>query len=205
MFPSISGEVKLEFSVMTHLPVFPLNVVMFPGMRLDLKIFEPRYLDMVAECCKGDYGFVACRITKEKPDVLNQTFEPVGTLVRIVDFAQLKNGMLGITVEGVERVRVSAPYCDQAQLVRADIEPMNAELQMSTEAEHEELVIMLKHLEQHPAIKHRDISYSDASSISWRLAELLPFEGSEKQMLLEMNHPYDRLDEIFRLLDKYQK
>lgn len=190
---------------MNHLPVFPLNVVMFPGMRLDLKIFEPRYLDMVAECFKEGYGFVVCRIRKDASDVLSDAFESVGTLVRIVDFTQLKNGMLGITIEGEERVRVSAPYCDKQHLVRADIDQMNAELQMTTEVEHEELVIMLKHLEQHPAIQHRDIAYDDASSISWRLAELLPFDGSEKQMLLEMNHPYDRLDEIYRLLDKYQK
>lgn len=190
---------------MNHLPIFPLDVVMFPGMRLDLKIFEPRYLDMVAECFKADHGFVVCRIIQDKSDVFCQTFESVGTLVRIVDFAQLKNGMLGITVEGVERVRVTAPYCDQSHLVRAEKEAMNAEMQMATEVEHEELVIMLKHLEKHPAIEHREIAYDDASSISWRLAELLPFEGPEKQMLLEMNHPYDRLDEIYRLLDKYQK
>lgn len=190
---------------MNHLPVFPLDVVMFPGMSLDIKVFEPRYLDMVAECCKGDYGFVVCQEIEDKAEILSQSFEMVGTLVRIADFTQLKNGMLGITVEGTERVRVAAPYSDQSHLVRADIEPMNAELSMSTEEEHEELIVMLKHLERHPAIKHRDVAYDDASSISWRLAELLPFDSSEKQMLLEMNHPYDRLDEIYRLLDKYQK
>ncbi len=190
---------------MNHFPVFPLNVVMFPGMTLDLKIFEPRYLDMVAECFKGDYGFIVTLITDGESDDLAGSFEPVGSLVRIVDFTQLKNGMLGITIEGVERARLISPFRDESLLIRADMEPMNAELEISTEIEHEELVIMLKHLEQHPAIKDREVQYDDASSVSWRLAELLPFDAVEKQMLLEMNHPYDRLDEIFRLLDKYQE
>lgn len=190
-------------------PVFPLNVVVYPGMILDLKIFEPRYLAMVAECCREARDFVICLDADDKSDVVNdvlgRTFERVGTRVRIIDFTQLKNGMLGITVEGIERVRIEAPYCDFSKLTRAYTDAMQAEMRMSTEPEHEELVIMLKHLEQHPAIKHRDINYQDASSLSWRLAELLPFKDSEKQMILEMNHPYDRLDEIFRLLDKYQR
>ncbi|GAA3922713.1 LON peptidase substrate-binding domain-containing protein [Litoribacillus peritrichatus] len=189
---------------MNHFPVFPLNAVVYPGMALELKIFEPRYLDMVAECFKGGYGFIVALNSEDKSDVLSEGFEPVGTLVRIIDFTQLKNGMLGITVEGVERARLDSPFTDSAGLIRADMEQMNAELKISTEMEHEELVVMLKHLEQHPAIKPRDIEYDDASSVSWRLAELLPFDAGEKQLLLEMNHPYDRLDEIYRLLDKYQ-
>jgi Lon protease-like protein len=191
--------------VMNHFPVFPLNHVVFPGMRVDLKIFEPRYLDMVAECFKGGYGFIVSLITDNTSDALPKRFEPVGTLVQMVDFSQLKNGMLGITIEGVERARLVTPIQEDTLLIRADMESINAELKVSTEMEHEELVVMLKHLEQHPAVTHRDIEYSDASSVSWRLAELLPFYPIEKQMLLEMNHPYDRMDEIFRLLNKYKE
>jgi Lon protease-like protein len=190
---------------MLQYPVFPLNVVMFPGMLLDLKIFEPRYLEMISECFKQDHGFVVSHISNGAKDTELAEFETVSTLVKVVDFAQLKNGMLGITVEGVKRVRLLSPFQDESGLYRAEVESMADEMKMSTDVEHEELIIMLKHLEQHPAIKERDVDYSDASSVSWRMAELLPFEADEKQMLLEMNHPYDRLDEIFRLLDKYQQ
>ena len=38
----------------THLPVFPLPVVLFPGVPLPLHIFEPRYRAMIADALKGD-------------------------------------------------------------------------------------------------------------------------------------------------------
>ncbi len=38
-------------------PLFPLNTVLFPGCRLDLQIFEARYLDMIGRCMKQNGGF----------------------------------------------------------------------------------------------------------------------------------------------------
>ncbi len=44
-------------SPLIEMPLFPLNTVLFPGGQLQLRIFEPRYLDMVRECTRYDSGF----------------------------------------------------------------------------------------------------------------------------------------------------
>lgn len=40
-----------------RIPLFPLNTVLFPGGSLSLRIFEPRYLQMVADCLRNEQPF----------------------------------------------------------------------------------------------------------------------------------------------------
>ena len=92
----------------THatLPLFPLNTVLFPGGPLRLRIFEPRYLDMVSRCMREDTGFgVALIVAGREAGGSAQTVE-IGTLARIVDFEQLDDGLLGITARGERRFRI---------------------------------------------------------------------------------------------------
>ena len=42
---------------MAEIPLFPLPMVLFPGGKLPLQIFEPRYLDMVKNCMREEIGF----------------------------------------------------------------------------------------------------------------------------------------------------
>ena len=42
------------------LPLFPLHAVLLPGAPLGLRVFEPRYLDLVAECGRKGSGFGIC-------------------------------------------------------------------------------------------------------------------------------------------------
>ena len=44
-------------SSIQELPLFPLNSVIFPGGALPLRIFEPRYLDMIKDCMRNEHGF----------------------------------------------------------------------------------------------------------------------------------------------------
>ncbi|MCM2355672.1 MAG: peptidase S16, partial [Arenimonas sp.] len=48
--------------VLTELPLFPLGQVLFPGGGLGLRIFEPRYLDLVKRCGRSGEGFGICLI-----------------------------------------------------------------------------------------------------------------------------------------------
>src|ERR1051326_9156372 len=45
-----------------RIPIFPLHVVLFPGMPLPLHVFEARYQEMMAECLQGDRTFGVCLI-----------------------------------------------------------------------------------------------------------------------------------------------
>jgi Lon protease-like protein len=89
-----------------ELPLFPLRLVLFPGARLHLKVFEARYLDLVSRCLREGTGFgVVC--LREGGEVRSGAdavrFESAGTLARLdeVDAAQV--GILQLTCTGVQR------------------------------------------------------------------------------------------------------
>ena len=54
-----------------QIPLFPLRVVMFPGGRLDLQIFERRYIDLVSHCMRTSTGFGVC-LLKEGEEVIQE-------------------------------------------------------------------------------------------------------------------------------------
>ena len=78
-----------------QVPLFPLNTVMFPGGVLPLRIFEPRYLDMVSDCMRGDVpiGVVLIRDGLEVGRAA-QTYD-VGTLGVISYWNRRSDGLLG--------------------------------------------------------------------------------------------------------------
>ena len=88
-------------------PLFPLNTVLFPGARLALKIFEQRYLEMVKNCLKQEQDFIVVLISKGQEVGLTSEIFSVGTCARIVDWNQMKGGLLSVTVEGGERVSIA--------------------------------------------------------------------------------------------------
>src|SRR3569833_51867 len=93
-----------------HIPLFPLNTVLFPGGILPLRIFEPRYMEMVSVCMKEQSGIGVCLILSGKEVGEAATTNDVGTFVRIIDWDQRDDGMLGITVQGEQRFRVLSSH-----------------------------------------------------------------------------------------------
>jgi Lon protease-like protein len=88
-----------------RLPLFPLPTHILPGGRLPLRIFEPRYVRMVKECCEHgrDFGVV---MVAPIDDGLHGQILPIGTRVRIIDFDRLENELLGITIEGQQKFEI---------------------------------------------------------------------------------------------------
>jgi uncharacterized protein len=85
--------------------------VLFPGGRLPLQIFEPRYMDMVVRCMRegSPFGVVLIRSGSDArlaPGSRQPEIFDVGTEAHIVDFNQLANGRLGIIVRGGRKFRV---------------------------------------------------------------------------------------------------
>lgn len=104
------------------IPLFPLHAVLFPGGSLPLRIFEPRYLDMVSKCMREDSGFGICLI-REGSEVgkAADTFE-TGTLSEISYFNQFPDGLLGITAHGKQRFRILSKSVQHKQLTMAEVE-----------------------------------------------------------------------------------
>jgi Lon protease-like protein len=86
-----------------ELPLFPLNVVLFPGMRMPLHIFEERYKAMIGDCVQREqpFGVVLIKEGKEVGDPA----EPfnTGTSARITQVARLEEGRMNIVTHGERR------------------------------------------------------------------------------------------------------
>ena len=93
-------------SSIMEMPLFPLNVVLFPGMALPLHIFEPRYREMINRCLDENLAFGVVLI-KEGPEVGGGA-EPrrVGTAARIMKVDRLPDGRMNIQVVGTRRFRI---------------------------------------------------------------------------------------------------
>ena len=90
-----------------ELPLFPLNsVVLFPGMKLPLHIFEERYKAMIGACSEHDAPFGVLLI-KEGQEVGDPAHPfQIGTTARITEVQQLEDGRMNISTLGEHRFEV---------------------------------------------------------------------------------------------------
>lgn len=178
------------------LPLFPLNAVLFPGGPLKLRIFEPRYVDMIGRCMREGLSFgVAMIVEGVEVGGVARTVE-VGTSARIVDFEQLKDGLLGITAIGDQRFRIESMERQADGLNIAQVNWLPAEPALPVPEECGYLVQLLQHAlpQLAPAYDFTPVLYDDASWVGSRLIEILPLPLEEKQRCLEMPDPLQRLD-----------
>jgi Lon protease-like protein len=89
-----------------ELPLFPLNVVLFPGMVLPLHIFEARYREMVNRCIEEDIPFGVVLI--QEGHEVGGAAKPylIGTAARIMRVERLEDERMNITVVGAQRFRI---------------------------------------------------------------------------------------------------
>ena len=184
------------------IPLFPLHTVLFPGGPLRLRIFEPRYLDMVSRCMREDSGFGVALIVAGQEAGAAQTVE-IGTLARIVDFEQLDDGLLGITARGERRFRIVHVHQESDGLNVCQVEWRADEARAEVPPQHAVLAELLQRaIEQiGPAYGELTPAYEDATWVSMRLAEILPLAPIERQELLELSDGPERLQWLQSRLD----
>lgn len=193
------------------LPLFPLKSVLFPKGRLPLQIFEQRYLNMVRAAMRTETGFGIC-LLREGEEVarpgVHQQVHRVGTYVQVVDWDQLPNGLLGLTVEARCKFEVLDCRAEKDQLLVGHVTrcPTDyvGEAPIAVTQEHEVLMSLLEQLVSHPVISRLDmqINYQDLRELGWRLSELIPLPAEIKQSLLELNDPLERVREIELALNR---
>jgi len=185
-------------SATRELPLFPLNTVLFPGGPLALRIFEPRYLDLVSRCLKEGRGFGVLRLDAGREAGGPADFSDIGTEARIVDFSRLDDGLLGITCLGQERVRVLEAWRQPDGLNVGLVEDLAPDPGIAVPEEFTFMEEILQRIlpelgETYAAVPQR---FGDAAWVGNRLAEMLPLETIDKQALLEMNDPAARLEAL---------
>jgi Lon protease-like protein len=195
-------------SPLIEMPLFPLASVLFPGGQLHLRIFEPRYLDLVRECTRYGTGFGVCLILDGQEAGVSATPAAIGTIARIRDFHRDEDGLLGIVAEGGPRFRVARSRVRADGLMRGDAEVWPGEPELPVPVEFALLQTILERLIETMAPQWRHVphsAYDDASWLGFRLAELLPLDVSEQQLMLELNDPLQRLAELRDILPRFQK
>jgi len=183
--------------------LFPLNTVLFPEGPLALRIFEPRYLDMIKDCMRNDAPFGVCLIRKGNEAGDAATPCPVGTLARIVDWDRLDNGLLGITALGTQRFRIHNTFVADDKLLRGEIEILATEPAVAIAPKYRQLEQLADKLIDHAGdlYRHGEKCIRNATWLGYRLAELLPVPAGYKQRFLEMEDPLLRLEQIEKMID----
>ena len=190
---------------MIDIPLFPLGTVLFPSGRLPLQIFERRYVDMISKCMRKGTGFGVVWIRRgsevAEASVTSLDLGDYGTMAAIVDWDQLPNGLLGITIEGGERFHIEEVWREDSGLnmARVDIEPHPDPGEVPEEGRS--MIDVLAGLQRHPEVRRLGLTVDtgNAWNICHVLTQLLPIDNSVKYELLgitDINVYVDELDEL---------
>ncbi len=196
--------------------IFPLNIPLFPECEIPLQIFERRYIDMVSQCMRNGTGFVVTLLQPgsesyevmrkgPKPEQLQVPFFTTGTSATIVDFEQRDNGLLGITIKGINRQNLSDIRCQDDGLWLGD-STLRPEQNSPTKADLSNLKPLLKQLLEINGLAALmdTIDCSSSSQVMNYLITLLPFGSNTKQSLLEIDDLSVRLQQTIEMLEGLQ-
>lgn len=187
-------------------PLFPLSgVLLLPRGHLPLNVFEPRYLNMLDDAMGGD-RVIGVVQTAGGGDRTRPALAGVGCLGRVTSFSETGDGRYLITLTGVCRFRlgselnVPTPY----RQARLDFDPYAADLEPAPDMS-EGGPLLLAALRAYLERRGLQVDWEAAEgappeALVNSLCMALPFDGPEKQALLEAGDPYERLHALVALL-----
>jgi uncharacterized protein len=209
---------------LVDLPLFPLGGVLFPGGHLPLRIFEPRYLDMVNRCeAEGrPFGVVAliegAEVRERDPASPGgafraERFEAVGTLAHLKRVERPQAGLLTIASRGGSRFRLTASRQLSHGLWLGQAEPLPDDTEVVVPADLTRAAVALQALYDAWAERVPEASlplqpplrWADAGWLANRWAELLPLPGVQRQRLMALDNPLLRLELVVDQLDALGK
>lgn len=200
-----------ELARIAALPLFPLRTVLFPEGLLALRVFEARYLDLVADGLRSQQPFgVVCLLhgaevrAEAAPPV---RFESIGVLARLLDVDSEHAGVLQVRCAGTQRFRLDGAATQQADglwvgratLLDADACVAPGAAQRASVQALADAIATLRAQGNTPfALPHR---FDDAGWVANRWCEILPIPLAAKQRLMELPDARVRLalvDEFLR-------
>jgi Lon protease-like protein len=107
------------------IPLFPLNVVLFPGMMLPLHIFEKRYQRMTRECIDSGepFGVVLVKVQPNLAgDILDDLYR-IGTTAQITAVEHLQDGQVNLIAVGQDRFIIKDIRAEADNLLRGRVDP----------------------------------------------------------------------------------
>ena len=181
-----------------RIPLFPLGLVLLPGMPLQLHIFEERYKLMMSECLSGDKPFGIVQFD-------GKAIHSVGCMARITEVLhRYEDGRMDIMTRGGQRFFVKElleekPYTE-ARVVFFDDEDV---VEAADAADAMDAVrVMLKELEESGFLSDpiAAAALSDPKALSFAIAALEGFTHEERQRFVEMTSSMERLKKSVQAL-----
>jgi Lon protease-like protein len=149
---------------------------------------------MVSRCLREQSGFVVVQITDGEETAATASFAATGTEADIVDFDRLEDGLLGISCIGRERVRVLEAWREADGLNRGRVIAIAADPVLPVPPAQAWLGEVVRRVLSEAGEVYRHVPMrDDAAWVGNRLAEILPLSLADKQALLEMTDPLERL------------
>lgn len=180
-----------------ELPLFPLNTVLFPATLLPLRIFEPRYVDLIGHCMRDNSGFGVVALMSGVETGRADKTHLIGTIARIIDFDQGADGLLNIVVRGDERFHVRGTTTQADNLLLGKIAELDNVAQLPIPEEFSALLVLLDEIASKMNIgKSREPAPVTASQLAYRLAQYLPFPVPAKVAMLGIGDPRELLQQL---------
>src|SRR6266581_7482636 len=184
------------------LPLFPLNVVLFPHMALPLHVFEPRYRKMIGDCLEEGHSFGVVAIGEGSETGPATPFD-IGTLAKIVRIDRLDDGGMNLLVTGASRFEIvktadDRPYLrGQVRIIpeAGDDLDATARLTETTAMAFQQYSNLLRELvgqkadEAEPPMEPELLSYLIAAALNLQVPEkqtLLAERRTDSRLLLEL-------------------
>lgn len=193
---------------MYDLPLFPLNTVLFPGMPLPLRIFEPRYKEMINWCLdeKRPFGVVLIREGQAEHGPLAKP-HAIGCTAQITQFEPLEDGQFAILSVGKQRFRIhklkkhKTYLIGQVENLSLDQEPLT-KLAPKSQKLYAHVLQYLNTLAQASgqAFDAQAQIPKEPLDLVYLAASVIHAPTDEKQTLLRLNSPsllFDKLNMLF--------
>ena len=191
-----------------ELPLFPLPVVLFPGMPMPLHIFEPRYRKLLADIRAGDNLFGLSYFDPGSSETDVPPAGHIGCVAEITETQALPDGRSNVLAVGVVRYQVEAyiERGDPYMVVRANYFEDDAEDTEALAARSREVAAMFMRVANAIRVINDergnlpDISDTDPQKLSFLVAAAMEIEVQTKQELLELRSTSERLSRLSDLL-----
>jgi Lon protease-like protein len=185
---------------MDRIPLFPLGLVLLPGMALPLHIFEERYKLMISECISADtlFGIVFFD---------GRSIRPVGCMARVHRVLQrYEDGRMDILTRGEQRFFIheiieEKPYME-AQAVFFEDEAASAPEDPAEALSHAHAALRQMNAAGLPDDFVDAETLSDAGALAFAIAALEGFSHDERQRFLEMTSTAERLGKAIEVLGR---
>lgn len=186
-----------------ELPLFPLNVVLFPGMQLPLHIFEPRYRLMARRCLEQDATFGVALLIEGDEGQSNTLPSSIGCSAEIIENTPFPDGRLNLLTVGRRRFQILSLreqddyWIGTCQWLDDDEAPEAETIERAARVRGA-LSGYLKSLTRNAGLSPADVAGlqapHDPYELSMWVGTLITLPNDQKQELLEMTSTPARLE-----------